>query len=165
MTEGEQVPVWGEPSEPVLIELGRLTWAALNLEGVIESVAQRIHFRTQPKTGSDLIRQALRDLNALTPGPAVEATRKWLTDADLAMIERNKILHADVMRPFTQNGDGIEFGNDVLLDARSGTRTPVSVDALRSVRETIAAVHSRWTTVLVDLGQHLEVRHAGPGKA
>jgi hypothetical protein len=79
---GEQIPVWGEPSEPVLVELGRLTWAAMNLEEAVHAVADEFSWSLGNRaTAGQRISTTLVALAGQPSVPAVTSAVDWLTGA------------------------------------------------------------------------------------
>ena len=85
------------PSEDVLLELGRLTWAAINLEDVVYTVCQCIK-----PTGDYLdtpagarIKQAREELHAQTDEALRSKADAWLGAAAEALADRHAVLHSE----------------------------------------------------------------------
>jgi hypothetical protein len=163
---GARVPAWGEPAESVLIELGRLTWIAINLEGSIGAVTRQLDRRqwnARELPVGVAIDNAVRALRGMEPGPApIVNALDWLVEAKSALELRNQVLHAVPGTLVTVDGGQVTWGDDVLRHMRSGAELPLSVEDLRSVSQRIAEVNERWTSVAVDLFTHLEGERQHP---
>jgi hypothetical protein len=81
--------------DDVLLELGKMTWAAINLEDVVYEVCRAVRPRGNLYDSTPIgsrIDQAVKDL-ADRPDDELKAnTRAWLVEAKGALIERNSVL-------------------------------------------------------------------------
>ena len=84
-------------SDDVLLELGRLTWAAINLEDAVYSICNA----ADPVPGfpdttplSDRINGAQYVLADRTDSPIAQAAAQWLAAARDALAARHAVLHA-----------------------------------------------------------------------
>jgi hypothetical protein len=85
------------PSDEVLLELGRLVWAARTLEEDTYTVCRAVEPRGGPFDDDPVgrrIREALTDLKK-RPNDELRATAdKWLREARDALEERNGVVHS-----------------------------------------------------------------------
>jgi hypothetical protein len=143
-----------DATNDVLLELGRLVWAALNLEDVVYTVCRSI----QPRHGqfdvhpiSDRIREALSDLEK-RPDDALRAkAAAWLTEAKAALDERNAVIHSTPVVPFDTSGSAETFqaGDPSLMHFRRNKRndrvlTPLTVESLQRVRVRLQEARPAW---------------------
>jgi hypothetical protein len=146
-----------EPDEAVLLELGHLTWAAINLEDVIPnvryaigSVPDRLERRwDQPGSPARLLRAPISrwidDAEEVLSGWPVSATRdaacRWLGAAREALEERNSVLHSV---PVT--GPALEH----LPTTRKGefSRIRLTEEDLRAVRQKLADAREGWVEIV-----------------
>jgi hypothetical protein len=147
------------PPDDVLVELGKLTWAAINLEDAVYTVCQRIEpvddYRSVP-IGKQ-ISQAREALRA-QPDEALRAKADaWLESASRALADRNAILHAvpvTVMplAPSITPGDLDPLLAHLPRDkAREPVHTPLTVSGLRAVWWHLEAARAGWVELAVEL--------------
>jgi hypothetical protein len=86
-----------DPSEDVLLELGRLVWAAITLEDVVYAICRQI----KPPAGafddepiSRRIRDARKELLRRSADSVRDKADTWLETAAAALEERNAMLHS-----------------------------------------------------------------------
>jgi hypothetical protein len=95
------------PDEATLLELGRLTWAAIVLEDVVYGVCRAINNRygpfDEPPIGTR-VGEALLDLRSMLAGPHTLRATDWLTEAKSALEERNAVVHAVPVTTFPLPG-------------------------------------------------------------
>ena len=148
------------PSDEVLLELGRLVWAAINLEDVVFAVCRAVNPRGGPYDDTPIgtrIRQARNDLEARPdPGQRAEVDA-WLVAAEEALRERNAVVHGTPVT-FVALSPTIQPGITGPLLAhypRDRSRPPVhmnlTVAGLRSVRIRIEKARAGWDTLAVSL--------------
>jgi hypothetical protein len=81
----------------VLIELGRLTWAAILLEDLTDSMCTFIHHtnpREDRRSIGQKIKDARRDLRTWGESLDIEHVESWLFRAAQALERRNALLHS-----------------------------------------------------------------------
>ena len=144
------------PSDAVLLELGRLLWAAMSLEEVVYTVCRSIQPRHGPSDDHPIgarIDEAGRDLRK-RPDDELRATAdRWLLTAKAALQERNSIVHS-TWATFVRDGEELE--PDVLVHfpkdmAQPTVRTELTVEGLRPIRQRLEAARDGW----VDLAPQL----------
>jgi hypothetical protein len=87
----------GMPSDDVLLELGRLTWAAINLEDDVYLVCRSVEPRGGPFDDTNIgprIDLALKDLEKRPGNDLRHQAEQWLIEAAAALRERNAVLHS-----------------------------------------------------------------------
>lgn len=132
-----------ELPDDVLLELGRLTWAAIRLEDAVREVAWRL----APVEAGREAEQISQRINAARSAGPPESVRGWLEAAGAALERRNTVLHGipfqygfpgRLMFPGTQlfpgaHGQGLHHIPRKAGQAR--TETEVTVEGLRPTRE------------------------------
>lgn len=84
------------PTDAVLLELGRLVWAAMNLEDVVYPLCQSVrprHGHFEPLLAGPRIKEALEDLGERSANELRERAAEWLVEARDALEERNAVFH------------------------------------------------------------------------
>jgi hypothetical protein len=150
------VPLEPDLPDDVLLELGRLTWASVNLEDRTYGLCSILlgDFDSETPIGTR-IRQARA---ALASCPATEATMTadaWLTEAMAALEGRNAILHATpvtwVSLPGTEPIPDTEPNWLTYIPrkraARSIVHTALTAPALRPVRQRVEQAIDGWVEV------------------
>jgi hypothetical protein len=147
------------PSDEVLLELGKLAWAATNLEDAVYIVCQCIdpvdNNRDVPV--GIRIKQARESLQA-QPDEALRARADaWLESASRAFTVRQAVL-LSVPVTVMPLGPSITSGDlDPLLaqlprdESRHAVHTPVTVPALRAVWWHIEAARAGWEELAIKL--------------
>lgn len=159
-----------EPDDAVLLELGRMTWAAINLEDVIPTMRRAIG--PEPKglartPASEWIKDALKCLAGWRESEAREAAIRWLNAALRALKERNRVLHSVPVTVYTRHPDGRFTEHGQALDhlprgaADSFSRMPMAAEALRRVRQELADARQGWLEILQALVEESQ-RNDGP---
>jgi hypothetical protein len=149
-----------EPDETVLLELGRLTWAAINLEDVIPTMRRAIGpepGRLSRAPASEWIKDALNVLSAWPESEIQVRACQWFRAAQDALEERNEVLHSVPVKLYTKNDDGRLTAQGQALDhipRREGKpviRTPLAEGQLRRVRQKLTDAREDWIEVLLAL--------------
>ena len=151
----------GTLPDDVLLELGRLTWAAIKLEDVVYEVCKAV----QPR-GSVVyddtpigtrIDQALSDLGSRPEDDLRRATHAWLTAAKTSLVERNSVLHS-VPVTFEPLSPDITPGNQDPMLAHfpkkrhlPAIHTSLTVEGLRPIRAHLENARLGW----IDLARAL----------
>jgi hypothetical protein len=152
-----------DPPDEVLLELGRLVWAAINLEGIVYSVCRSVQPRGGPYDKSNIgprIDKARDDLLARPDDERRARADAWLAEAQAALMDRNSILHATpgTFVRVDRGGPPQESGPYFLHLPKDKTRpsvnTPLSVDALRQIRKRLEMAAISWTELASDLWEH-----------
>ena len=153
---------WTEPDDAVLLELGRLTWAAINLEDVIPTVRRAIG-PEPPELArapvSTWIKDALSVLATWPESPTRGTAVEWFGAAREALEKRNCVLHSVPATFVHISGDGAVTAHGAVLDhipARRGgsvRRTPLTEDALRCVHRQLAGARTGWVELCEGLAR------------
>ena len=80
-----------------MLELGRMTWAAMALEEAVYGVCRVVKPRHGPYDDHPIgarIDEAVTDLDAYDDAALQERTRQWLLAAKAALEARNSVLHS-----------------------------------------------------------------------
>jgi hypothetical protein len=146
---------WKEPDDAVLLELGRLTWAAINLEDVIGTVRRAIGptpDRLARAPVSEWIKDALEVLSAWPESGVRDTACEWFRAAQEALEERNAVVHSVPVVIYSKaNGEFTEHGP--ALDHiprrkdRPFCRIPLDVDNLRLVSRKLADARQGWVDI------------------
>ncbi|GAA5136785.1 hypothetical protein [Pseudonocardia adelaidensis] len=160
-------PAW--PPDDVLIELGRIAWAAMELEGLVKSVAQAVVGAGEEVTEADAGKQARAAgtvLDAWPQSEARDAGRRWLIAAQDALLGRHSILHATIVKMAVRTaGGGWEINPALWLHhvppkGRAHEPVQLVVSELRAMREILVEARQGWTEVIVALSTLREERWA-----
>jgi hypothetical protein len=137
----------GVPSDEVLTELGRVTYAAIVLEDLTAAVChavKRVDPRTDTRPIGQKIEEALKELQRRSPSDAVGT---WLTAARSAIRERNAALHAiPLVVQQAPGADPLPFSH-ALGEKRKDApymERPLSVPALQPLREQLELAAADW---------------------
>jgi hypothetical protein len=158
-------PTW--PPDDVLIELGRIAWAAMDLEGVVKSVSQAVIGGGDEVTNADAgkqVRAALTVLDTWPQSEARDAGRRWLTAAQDDLLGRHSILHATIVNMVVRTaGGGWEINPALWLHhvppkGRADQPVQLVVSELRAMREILIEARRGWTQVIVALSTLMEER-------
>jgi hypothetical protein len=142
-----------EPDDAVLIELGRVTWAAINLEDVIPTVRQAIGPEPSKLVRAPVsawIKDGLGVLATWPQSPTRETASKWLRAAHEALQERNNILHSVPATLIHVSSDGAVTTHGEVLDlipTRKGgsfRRVSLTEEELRRVCQKLADARTGW---------------------
>ena len=162
MTAAGDHPDWlreRELPDAVLIELGRLTMAALDLEDTIYVVCRCIKPRHGPYDDYPIgprIDEALADLGTCPDEPMRERAIEWLVEAKAAMEDRNAVLHGEAVTfvPWPDTTPIPDVPRDWLHffprdKSKAMVRIPLTVEGLRPIRQRIEAAQTAWTELAV----------------
>ena len=147
------------PTDAVFVELGKLVWAAVNLEDVVYTVCHCIaptgDYRDTPI--GTRIRTARQALTAQPDHELRERADTWLEQAAVALAERNAVLHGEPVT-FVPLAPEVTPGDlDPMLAhfPRDRTRpmvhTPLTVAGLAAVTRRIEAAREGWDTLAGEL--------------
>ena len=144
------------PSDDVLLELGRLTWAAICLEDVVEPVCWNLDpssTRDDRRPAGKRLDDALVALEELRGSDRQTGAIEWITEAKAALEARHAVFHG-MPGTFVPLGEGIQSGNlDPVLahvsqsSDRRQTNTPVTVEGLRSIRLRLEKARGGWEVI------------------
>jgi len=149
------------PDDAVLLELGRLVFAAIGLERATYAVCRLIN-PTDVRKPEPPIGQAIDTaLKALATNPECETrsqAESWLDRSRDALQERNAVVHSEHVvfllgnwgEPPTSEGEPelVHYPNK---RERPMVRTPVTIQGLEPIRRRIEALESTWDEVAVPL--------------
>jgi hypothetical protein len=149
-----------ELPDDVLLELGRLVWAAVNLEDVVSSVCRCIQPRHGPYDDcliSQRIDEARKDLEVRPVDELRTKTDAWLVTARAALSERNSILHA-IPVTFMPLAPDITPGSlePMLAHFPKGQKRPpvhteLTIRGLRPVRTRLERARVGWDELAPEL--------------
>jgi hypothetical protein len=151
------VSIPDEPEDAVLLELGRMTWAAINLEDVIPTMRRAIGPEPDGLSRAPVSARIKDALNCLARWPESvtrEAAIRWLNAAERALKERNRVLHSVPVTVYARHPDGRFTEHGQALDhlprgaGDSFSRTSLAEDDLRRVRQGLAAARQGWVETL-----------------
>jgi hypothetical protein len=152
-------PAW--PPDYALSELGRIVWAAMDLEGVVQSVCQAIIGAGDEVASASTGQQVKAAVAVLETWPQSETRdvgRRWLIAAQDALTGRHSILHATIVnmaRPTTDGGweiDPATWLHHVPQRGRAGVPVRLVASELQAIREVLVEARRDWTTVIVAVG-------------
>jgi hypothetical protein len=152
-----------DPPDEVLLELGRILWAAINLEDLAEIVCSSVLGAGRREPTGKKIKSALNEISSWVESPAREAGAQWLQRAQEALTLRHSIFHAVPGEGFLPYDDGegtfvVEEPGGMWLQffPRGGRGHPprmlTSTELLR-VREQLMEARREWIKVVEDLDQ------------
>jgi hypothetical protein len=126
-----------------LLALGRLTWAATRLDGVVTWICRKVPGAVyRPGQDRGQFVQATMRANP-NPSPSLQAAFDWMAEAAKALEPRNKVLHAESVGFLDPDGRRLDDGT--LLNQRGGpTYMSLSVEAFDEITEAIEVVYRRW---------------------
>src|SRR3954452_2461735 len=108
-----------EPEDDVLAELGRVTWRAILLEGLVDNMCTFIR-AANPREDRRSIGQKVKHARKLLSGWPQSAARDdadaWLAQAYAALDSRNGLLHATVGRGFGDTEGAVPHGAVILME-------------------------------------------------
>jgi hypothetical protein len=148
------------PADDVLLELGRLVWAALNLEDVVYAVCRTITprgpFDDAPISGR--IADALKTLRARPADTLRDQADTWLEAATTALEARNAVLHSTPgtfypvppAEPMPDAADQwlVHFPRD---RTRPPVHTPLTAEGLGRTRHQLEQARDGWVELAVQL--------------
>ena len=149
-----------EPDDAALLELGRLTWAAMNLEHV--AYEMRRSLGPEPSNlarapVSEWIRDALKVLSNWQESEIRDSACRWFNAARDALEERSSVLHSVPGTWVTVADDGAVTAHGPVLEYiptrrdRPFRRRSLTEGELRIVREHLADARSGWTEIYLAL--------------
>ena len=161
-------PSW--PPDEVLLELGRIAWAAMDLEDVVQSVAQAVIGAGDEVSRASVglqARAAVEVLDTWPPSESRDAGRRWLTAAQDALTGRHSVLHATIVnmvRPTPEGGwkiDPATWLQHIPTKGRAGQPVALLASELQVIREVLVDARRGWTDVIVGLGVLRDKRWEG----
>lgn len=148
-----------EPDDAVLLELGRLTWAAINLEDIVPQMRRALGpepDRLARAPAADWIKDALKVLSGWPESAIREIACRWFNAAQEALEQRNSVLHSVPGIWVTIKDGAVTTHGPVLehLPKRKGgsyRRISLAEDELRLVRQKLADAREGWVEVFFAL--------------
>ncbi|WP_158864262.1 hypothetical protein [Leifsonia sp. AG29] len=158
MTDG----TWDDLDNDVIMALGRLAWAAINVEDRARAVAEQILKSIGSKKNlGRLIDDAVALLKHDGRPQALHCV-DWLERAKSAARQRNAVLHSIP-------GNLVESGRPVLVHIpNSGglpQNTPLEASYLNGLAEEFAAIHHGWIEAFDPIAYERAMDHASPANA
>jgi len=150
-----------DPTDDVLLELGRMTYRAIYLESIIDMLCRWIigpggQVDKRPK--SEQIAEAQSIIKERPDIPNRDGLATWLAEASRAVDRRNAVLHAEIVVAWGPQGPVPTAPGDSWLlhiprkKGEPSTTTPLTVDGLRSIHLPMEALLARWLDVSEGLG-------------
>jgi hypothetical protein len=138
-----------ELPDTVLIELGRLTWSAIHLEDLTDSLCHLVVHRDPREDRRPIgskITEALRELRDPQSAQDIEA---WLVRAREALERRNAFLHSVPLVLLNERGQkvGPALG-EMMRRNRQYFERRMTAPAIREVREELDAACQGWREIL-----------------
>jgi len=138
-----------ELPDTVLIELGRLTWSAIHLEDLTDSLCHFVVHRDPREDRRPIgskITEALRELRDRQSAQDIEA---WLVRAREALERRNAFLHSVPLVLLNERGQkvGPALG-EMMRRNRQYFERRMTAPAIREVREELDAACQGWRKTL-----------------
>lgn len=143
-------------ADKVLIELGRLTWAAILLEDLTDSLCNFIHHANPGEDRRSIgqkIKDARRDLRTWGETLDIEHVDSWLVRAAQALERRNALLHSAPLVVLDREGRPVGHALGEL--PRTGSEyfeRYLTVAGVRHVHDELHAAQQGWreTVLLAD---------------
>ena len=143
----------------VLTELGRVTWAAIQLEDYTEGVCSSVN-PANPRTDKRPISRKIKDAkNVLIDWPVSKVRDDaiaWLERASQAIEERNAAFHATPLVWIGGSNEGQLLLGEMPRANRLYTERPLTVESLNMLRSTLESAPSGWAEITVALGTELK---------
>jgi hypothetical protein len=141
------------PDDEVLLLLGRVGYAAIMLEPVVDWICRVIEFPTgqvDKRPISTRIGSACSVAESAGDLEGREAIRAWLLRADAAMERRNSIFHGEPVDMFDE--EAMAWGESALLhrSRRPGeqvSKTPLTVPGLQVALDELVAAYAEWLDI------------------
>ncbi|WP_435583331.1 hypothetical protein [Amycolatopsis thermoflava] len=144
-----------EPPADALTALGRIAWAAIELEScVIDlcSLVKPVNPRTDRRPVSKQIEHAKAVLRCWTPSESRDAAISWLDRAAVAMDRRNAALHATPMVRFGLDRRPLGYAlGEMPRAGRPYFSRPFEVDALTELRDVLSEAAAGWREIMLAL--------------
>jgi hypothetical protein len=141
-------------ADDVLIELGRVTWAAINLEDAAKWLSLSIlrnDRRERPRFIRELIHRAQENLSGWPQSRARRDAFAWLKRAERAIDARNAVLHATPLTWFSTDSE--ESSIQLLGEPRAKNRPyherPLTAESLSELRHQLVEARTGWRDVVL----------------
>jgi hypothetical protein len=159
MTDTRPVSLLSKPDDAAILELGRMTWAAISLEDVVYHMGDAVGLDTAELVQMQVSRCIKRVLEVLDGWPESEVrekARRWFNSAREALEARNSVLHAipgvwvtlGVARTVTPHGPILE---DLGGRGRPYQRRSMTEEGLRPVRLQLEEARADWVEIFLAL--------------
>jgi hypothetical protein len=156
-----------EPDDAAILELGRLTWAAIKLEDVVYHMGDALGLDSAQMMRapvSQCVNDTLKVLDSWPESEIRDNARTWFNAARDALNDRNSVLHvipgvwvtiADD-HSVTPRGPVIEY-----LGRRGGYRRhSMTAEGLRPVRRRLEEARAGWAEIFLALAEeHKRISH------
>jgi hypothetical protein len=150
------------PDDAVLLELGRVGYAAISLEPIIDMLCRWVEGpggQVDNRPTGDKIKTARRKLEADPTIPGRSEALDWLGRADAAMERRNAVFHGEPGVEWNVIDEEAMGAGDLMLLHRSRrrngpvTKTLLNVEGLRDVLADLEDALSGWQEVFSPIGE------------
>ena len=150
------------PSHDVLLELGRVAWAAINLEDTVYFACRAMDPPADPQRGDPAISARIAEVREKLLGPSADAARQraaaWLEAAEQALQVRNSVMHSTpaTFEPWPGTDPIAGVAKDWLMHfprsaKRRPVRTPLTVESLKKIRVQLESASQGWVAVVGDV--------------
>jgi len=150
-----------DPDPAVLLELGRVTWAAVHLEAFTDRMCSLIgpaNPRSDRRTIGRKIDDAQKVLTSWPATPARDAASTWLARARDAVYRRNATLHAVPMTWFLEGEAPRPILGEMPYRDRPYVERPITTESLVELRNLLAEPLKDWLPVLAGVRREMRQR-------
>jgi len=159
MTDTGPVSLLTEPDDAAILELGRMTWAAISLEDVVYNMGDALGLDTAALARmqvSACIKHVLKVLDTWPESETREDARRWFNSAGEALEARNSVLHAVPGVWVTIGDDHVVTKHGPVLEdlgrkGRPYQRRWTTEDGLRPVRLQLEEARAGWVEIFLAL--------------
>jgi hypothetical protein len=149
----------GKPDDAALLELGRMTWAAISLEDVVYGMGDALGLDTAELADMPVSASIRRELEVLNGWPGSEIrddASKWFIAARQALEARNSVLHAVPGIWVTIGDDHALTPHGPVLEDLGRKGRPyqgrwLTEDGLRPVRLQLEEARAEWVEIFLAL--------------
>lgn len=138
--------------DDALIELGKFTWEAIELEGYVDTVCSFICY-ANPREDRRAIGQKVKDaktaMKAWTAADLTQTVVEWLDHASDALESRNAVLHGTVLARTGRDREIVGYAiGETPRKGRQYAQRELCADGIRQVREELQRAGQGWIEAL-----------------
>lgn len=138
--------------DDALIELGKFTWEAIELEGYVDTVCSFIRYanpRDDHRSISQKVKDAKAEMKAWPLSGSTPPVVAWLDEASEALESRNALLHGTVLARIGHDHEVVGYAiAEMPRRGRPYGERDFSADAIRDVRESLERAGKGWIEAL-----------------